>query len=176
MNKNLVLKFTSVVFKISRILIALLFAFLLIIGIGAFINDDFGSGTIIRSGGMEFNSPENVEEGLSSFAKSNPVQFVFVILQNMAILVVLFNFFGSLLKIVRSINSLKTFAEGNIKAFKNVSVYAFTIFCLKLIEILPGKISFAIHFEPIVVAAFAFILAEVFKEGHQLLKDNELTV
>ncbi len=176
MNKNSVLKFTSIVFMMSRILIAVIFALLLILGIGAFINENFGSGTILRSGGIAFNSPENVEEGLSGFAKSNPVQFVFVILQNMAMLVVLFNFFGSLLKIIRSIDSLKTFAEGNIKAFKNVSLYAFIIFCLQLIEILPGKISFTIHFEPLLVSAFAFILAEVFREGHQLMKDNELTV
>lgn len=176
MNKNSILKFTTMILSIGRIFIAFFFGILLIFGIGAFINDDFAPGTILKTGNLIFDSPANIEFGLSEYAASKPLQFSVVLVQNLVFLILVFNIFGSILKVTRSINNLKTFAEENVKAFKKISLFAFMIFSIQSIEIMPNKISFGVHFGPLIAAAFAFILAEVFKEGHQLLKDNELTV
>lgn len=176
MKKNSVLKFTTFILSISRVLISLFFAILIIFGIASFINQDFAPGTILKTGNLIFDSPANIELGMSEYAASKPIQFSFVLLQNMLLLVLIFQILGSILKVTRSINNPKTFAEENVKAFQKISLYSFLIFCVEIIRVSPDKISFGIHFEPLVASAFAFLLAEVFKEGHQLMKENELTV
>lgn len=176
MNKNIVLQFTTFVFSIGRIFIALFFAALLILGIADFINDDFGSDTVLQTGKLMFDSSSDISMGLSNYAASKPFKFAFVMIQNMASLIFLFVIFGSLLKVSRSIKNLRTFTVGNVKAFRNISLFTFLIFSVQLITITPEKFSFSLSLSPLVAAAFAYILAEVFKEGQQLLEDNELTV
>jgi hypothetical protein len=176
MNKNVVLKFTTFIFSIGRVITALSIFALILLGTAAFFTEDFGAGMIFETGHLIFDRSGEANLGLSEYASTKPFQFVFSLLQNIVILFLVFKILGKLLKITRSIDNLKTFALGNAKAFHDISIYAFLIFCIQIIKILPEKISLGIHFEPLVAAALAFILSEVFKEGHQLMEDNELTV
>lgn len=175
MNKNSVLKFTSIALSVLSIFIIIMFISSFFIGVGAFLIIEYESGIFFESGQVIFNESPNAMS-MNEFAQNNPVKFIFSLAQNLILLYFLYKIVANLKKVIKSINSLKTFAEGNIKAFQNISLYAFIIFCVQITKILPEKISLGFHFEPLIGAALAYVLAEVFKEGHQLMKESELTV
>lgn len=82
--------------------------------------------------------------------------------------------------ILRSINTLQTFYQDNIKHFQAIAQYAFLAFLLSCFNFsyLNGnsEISFKFAFTPLAFALGALVLAEVFKEGKQLLEDQNLII
>jgi hypothetical protein len=175
MNKNIVLKFTSITLKVFRVLIAVLFICSLILGLAAFGIDEYESGIFFENGEVIFNKDSD-KMSMNEYARQMPLRFIFTLIQNLALLFYLYKITGELSSVIKSINSLKTFTSENILAFKNISLYAIIIFGIQSIIISPDKISFIVHFSTLVGSALAFILSEVFKEGQKLLEENELTV
>jgi len=175
MNKNVVLKFTLVVFTISRVLVALFFFCSLFIGLGAFVIQEYESGIFFESGKVILNNTVD-KMSMNEFARQMPIRYVFTLVQNLAVLFFLYKIIVALVRVIKSINSLKTFTIHNIEAFKNICLYALIIFGVQLIKISPEKIGFIIHFSTIIGSALAFIISEVFKEGHRLLQENKLTI
>jgi len=86
----------------------------------------------------------------------------------------------SALRIIRSIRSLRTFYRDNVRQFKRIAFYGFIAFFFSLFNISYLDGQFDLHlktaFGPLVLAIGALVLAEVFKEGAQLLDDQKLII
>jgi len=175
MNKNAILKFTLTVFTILRVLIALFIFCSLFVGLGAFVIEEYESGIFFESGKIIFNNTVD-KMSINEFARQMPIRYTLTLIQNLALLFFLYKIIVALVRVIKSINSLKTFTIENIKAFKNISLHALIIFVIQLVKISPDKISFILHFSTIIGSALAFILSEVFKEGQKLLEENKLTI
>ena len=83
-------------------------------------------------------------------------------------------------KIMESVRSLKTFQNLNVQSFRKIGTYCIAITILNLITYLDlgtfTQQSLYIETTPLIIGLFAFILAEIFKEGNHLMQENELTV
>lgn len=87
------------------------------------------------------------------------------------------NQFGNVLN---SVKSSKTFQQTNVTAFRKIGYYSLTIAGLSLISYWEfgdfSKNSFSISLNNLIIPLFAFILAEIFKEGNNLKEENQLTI
>jgi hypothetical protein len=96
------------------------------------------------------------------------------------LLILLFLSIREFKKIMKSVQSLKTFRNDNVKSFRRIGQYVFVYFLLSSFysyqfnEV--GYSGFALSFTPLIVMLLAFIMAEIFKEGNLLLEDKELTI
>jgi len=173
MKKNLVLSSSLFAMQFIRILISLGAALHLVIFVGSFVNDypvyqniEELSSAFNNSGGAKILELSEMKNGLTYM----------IILQNLITLGLLFSILGYGVDIIRNIQRNKTFSESNIKAFQTVSRLAVILFFLQILKLSPDKIGIAIEFNYLFLAFGAIILNQVFKEGHRLLEENELTV
>jgi hypothetical protein len=146
-----------------------------LLGLGAFLIDEFESGIFYQSGQFIIVQ-DTAKMSMNEFARQMPVRFILTLLQNLFLLFFLHKIIVAFTKVIESISSLKTFTAANVKSFQNISLYTLIIFSIQLLKLSPDKIGFSIHFSTIIGSALAIILAEVFKEGQKLLEENELTV
>lgn len=82
--------------------------------------------------------------------------------------------------ILNSVRTRKTFKKANVSAFRRIGIY-----CIAL-SIISGvsdwdfgnyhTSTLNIDFNVLIIALSAFIFAEIFKEGNQLMEENKLTV
>tara|TARA_R100000655_G_C2909534_1_gene180321 strand:+ start:165 stop:620 length:456 start_codon:yes stop_codon:yes gene_type:complete len=82
--------------------------------------------------------------------------------------------------ILNSVRTRKTFKKANVSSFRRIGIY-----CIAL-SILLGvsdwdfgnyhTSTLSIDFTVLIIALLAFIFAEIFKEGNQLMEENKLTV
>lgn len=83
-------------------------------------------------------------------------------------------------KIMLSVKSLKTFSTSNAKRFRKIGKYILVIIILTNVTILrfeSGTLSkISISLTPLLCALLAFVMAEIFKEGHSLKEENDLTI
>lgn len=173
MQKNIILSISAVFMQIFRLVIAL-FAVIQIVVVlvyyfkSASLNEIIGQ---IQSFSVQY-------EGLNIYelTTSSPWLAFFLLLHNVTILLLLFIMLGQGIRIVKNIHSLKTFTIDNIKAFNRISQIAILLIIINFIKLSPDKIAVGIEFNYIFLAFGAIILTQVFKEGHRLLEDNELTV
>lgn len=81
-----------------------------------------------------------------------------------------------LIRILQSVQALKTFYEANIRHFRKIGWYALAGFVLSSFNfVLQGgttSLRLDLAFGPLGVSLAAFILSEIFKEGKQLLDDQ----
>ncbi|SMG52566.1 Protein of unknown function [Marivirga sericea] len=174
MKKNIILSGSLISMQILRILISLFAAIHVLIVVGFFINDlpmqeitsDFQS--------LIYNSKSGLQ--IQEFPESQHWLSFLLIVQSLSTLALLFSILGYGIDIIRNIGRKKTFTDLNIEAFDKVSQLAVILFFLQLLKLSPGRIGLAIEFNYLFMAFGAIILAEVFKEGHRLLEENELTV
>lgn len=86
----------------------------------------------------------------------------------------------SIIKILQSIQDLKTFYDGNITYLKAIAKYGFLATLLSFFNISYFQSEFDFHFTipfaPLILASLALVLAEVFKEGKLLLEDKNLII
>ena len=82
--------------------------------------------------------------------------------------------------ILKSVRKLETFHQINVRAFKKIGSYCFLIFGLSIFSYWEfddyTKSSISISLYILLIALIAFILAEIFQEGNNLLEENQLTV
>lgn len=85
-----------------------------------------------------------------------------------------------ILLILKSIHNLTTFYSRNIRHFQEIASYAFLAFLLSCFNFsyLEGQFNLSIDlpFAPLSFAVSALVLAEIFKEGKQLLEDQNMII
>lgn len=101
-------------------------------------------------------------------------------LRTLVIMTLTFFMFRSVRRILGSIKSLKTFCQDNIIAFQRIGKYALGIFVLTSFNlwIVPGDsdVNLNLALGPLLVGIFSLVMAEVFKEGNQLIEDRNLMI
>jgi len=97
-----------------------------------------------------------------------------------AILFVLFLCAKEFQKILESVKQVKSFEVDNIKSFRRIGKFVFIYALLSSFQILnydKGYFhGFGISLTTLSIVLLAFIMAEVFKEGHALKQENDLTI
>ncbi|HEY9885807.1 MAG TPA: DUF2975 domain-containing protein, partial [Vampirovibrionales bacterium] len=88
----------------------------------------------------------------------------------------LFSILGFGIDIIKNIRKNRTFSGLNIKAFDKISQLAVILFFVQFLKLTPNRLGIAIEFNYLFLAFGTIILTQVFKEGHRLLEENELTV
>ncbi|WP_295177856.1 DUF2975 domain-containing protein [uncultured Christiangramia sp.] len=84
------------------------------------------------------------------------------------------------IKQFQDVLNLETFKTTNVQAFHRIGIYCLIISGLSWITMwVFGDYhvsGFHIDFDFLIIALLAFIFAEIFKEGNQLMEENKLTV
>ena len=174
MKKNIILSVGLFTMQILSILISLFAAILVLIFVGSLVNDfplqenllEIQSLVLNESGGLQLHELQTTNKWL----------LYVIIFQNLLTLTLLFSILGYGIGIIRNIQRNKTFSKPTINAFDKVSQLAIILFFVKFIKLSPIKVGIGFEFSYLFLAFGAIILTQVFKEGHRLLKENELTV
>ncbi len=86
----------------------------------------------------------------------------------------------SALRIVHSIGSLKTFYQDNIRHLRTIALYGFIAFVFSTFNFLSfegqSNLFLKTAFGPLVLSVGALVLAEVFREGKNLLEEQNLII
>ena len=189
MERNRLLKQTSVICKIFSYLQLLGIVFATLALIHWHIDKDFyqkvkvneGEGvsfTIVSSEkGEKLPDVEKVNITLSQLdASSLYVAYVQGILL-MAVLYLIFREFG---KVVYSVKVIDTFQSANIISFRKIGKYFLLIFWISGWQFLSVKgvarVGFDFEITPLILMLVSYILAEIFKEGNRLQEEHQLTV
>jgi hypothetical protein len=84
------------------------------------------------------------------------------------------------LNVIDSVKLLETFQQRNVQSFQKMYKYLFVIFILSSIRIVNAQeanlFSYSLQFTPLILSVAALIMAEIFKQGNQLLEENQLTI
>ena len=96
------------------------------------------------------------------------------------ILLVLFLSIKEFQKVLESVKKVKSFEEENIKSFRRIGKFIFIYTLLASFQIMNFNKGyfhgFGISLTSLTLVLLAFIMAEVFKEGHALKQENDLTI
>lgn len=97
-----------------------------------------------------------------------------------AILFLIYSIIRQIGKVVRSVKEFRTFHQVNIIAFKKIGKYCLLIFFLSIFNYWKigdySRASVSLYPTPILISLLAFFLSEVFKEGKEVMQENELTI
>lgn len=84
------------------------------------------------------------------------------------------------LAVLSSIEQLKTFYSGNIEHFRDLARIGFIAFLFSCVNAgyINGvlNLGFTLAFGPLIFSVSCLVLSEVFREGRNLLKENEMIV
>lgn len=96
------------------------------------------------------------------------------------LLLIVFLSIGEFKKIMISVQNRHTFQNNNVKSFRKIGTYCIIYFFVSSFYFYQFKeadfTGMSVSFTPALFALFAFIMAEIFKEGNSLLEDKELTI
>ncbi|PWJ57089.1 Protein of unknown function (DUF2975) [Dyadobacter jejuensis] len=117
---------------------------------------------------------------LIALDKIKVTSLYFNYLQIIGILTLIFLTVKEFLKVIESVKLIETFHQRNILSFQKMCKYLFVIFILSSITIVNAQeanlYSYSLRFTPIILSLAALIMAEIFKQGNQLLEENQLTI
>jgi hypothetical protein len=123
---------------------------------------------------------ELAEKEKVSLADLAPSAVYFAYIKSVIYMVFLFLVFREFGKIIRSVQDFQTFRTENIQSFRKIGKYFLVIFLISGLHFIStGSDSFfSIEFEttPLILMLLAYILAEIFKEGHALAEAEKLTI
>jgi hypothetical protein len=81
---------------------------------------------------------------------------------------------------MQSVKGIKTFGENNVLSFRRIGGFVIGYAILTSYTSISfengGFRGFSLSFTPLFLILFAFIMAEVFKEGVLLKEENDLTI
>ncbi len=183
MKRNLILNTFTTLLTLGRLLWVFLIALFVLVVASIFINPGYAETTSLTEAFllMSLESDKPTTLYLSEAVSQHP--YLLALLAVISVLkgFVVFLLLSELIKVVRSIKSLKTFTNNNIRSFTSIAIYLLIVFALGAFSLAPGKaesfiFSLSIEFYPLLGALFAFLMAEIFKEGNRLREENELTV
>jgi hypothetical protein len=82
--------------------------------------------------------------------------------------------------VIESVKSIETFHQKNILSFRKMHKYLFIIFILSSITIINAQeanfYSYSLQLTPLILSVAALVMAEIFKQGNQLLEESQLTI
>lgn len=120
------------------------------------------------------------DEKVFTLHKISTISFYVIYFQLIGILLFLFLSTKEFQTVMLSVKNLKTFRRKNMVSFKKIGKYIIGYFLLTSyvsIRFKEGGISgYYISLTPLIFVLFAFIMAEIFKEGNYLEEENELTI
>ncbi|MDX5444348.1 MAG: DUF2975 domain-containing protein [Hymenobacteraceae bacterium] len=132
-----------------------------------------------ENGAVKTATVEKEEKKISA-ADLRPVGLYFLYLKGIIYLFTLFLIFWEFRKVVRSAQLQHTFQTENIKSFRNIGKYFLVLFLISGFHFIASENyeRFNIEFDttPLILMLVAYILAEIFKEGHKLSEDDRLTI
>jgi len=101
-------------------------------------------------------------------------------LQKSILLLLLYLGLKAFRKVIASVKNIKTFQQENVNAFRKIGKYAFFYFFIGSYSYYGAmelsQRSANLDLSPLIITLLAYILAEIFKEGNKLVKENSLTV
>ncbi len=104
----------------------------------------------------------------------------FMYAQMASVLLIFYRITREVLKVISSVRALNTFGAGNVQSFRRIG---FMCLLLSLVQwfsffIAEGHsiVKFSVEVLPLVFMLAAFVMAEIFKEGHELLEQEQLTI
>ncbi len=120
------------------------------------------------------------DEDVFTLDKIKVSSLYFLYFRTIAILILVFLCFKRFQNVIESLKSIESFKKSNVLYLKRLAFYLFLIFIVNLyvyIGFEEGSLtSISISVTPLLLALLSIILAEVFKEGNQLMEENKLTV
>jgi len=123
---------------------------------------------------------ENSNENVFALNKMTTTAIYSIYFKYSLVIIMMLLITNEFQKIIESVQTLKTFKRNNVISFKKIGIYAFIYFlltCYTIIDYHEGsKGQLQISFIPLIFMLFAFIMAEIFKEGNVLMEENDLTV
>lgn len=185
MERNNLLKGAIFICKGMQTLLIFIFCILTLLFIHIQVDSTFYKDKIVNIDKSEINYNSSREIIL----KDNPIltldqmttsSLYITYIRYSAMLALFFLSVGEFKKIMKSVQSINTFRIDNVKSFRRIGQYAIIYFFVSSFysyefnEI--GYTGFRVSFAPFILALFAFIMAEIFKEGNLLLEDKELTI
>ncbi|PCI34757.1 MAG: hypothetical protein COB60_05320 [Flavobacteriaceae bacterium] len=112
--------------------------------------------------------------------KLTNTSLIFNFLQESILLFLVFLCINELRKVIRSVKTITTFQQQNVLSFRSIGKYMIYYFLLNSITYYGfeqgNKTGFYLEFTSLIITLFAYILAEIFKEGNRLAEENSLTV
>ena len=128
----------------------------------------------------KWNTAPSTDSGLFSIGNIKWYSMYLNCLQILARLMLIFFAVREFHNIIRSVAFIETFHRKNIGSFRKIGQYMFGLFILSgFITLDASEASFrgyAIHFTPIILSAIAYMMSEIFRQGNQLLDENQLTI
>ncbi|WP_047417054.1 DUF2975 domain-containing protein [Cellulophaga sp. Hel_I_12] len=126
------------------------------------------------------DSLENSDENQYSLDKISTFSLYLIYLQYIGVLIILFLIAKEFRKVIQSVKNLNTFRDDNIKSFRKIGRYIFLYFLLTSFYFIHFETAsfggFKVSFTPLALMGFAFLMAEIFKEGNSLMLENDLTI
>ncbi|MEO1053128.1 MAG: DUF2975 domain-containing protein [Bacteroidota bacterium] len=132
-------------------------------------------------GDVQVLLPHHVRhEGMIMLSDLNNYLFYWLLVRAMVFVALVFLIVRSILQVLHSMKSVRTFHEGNIKHFRRISLFSFiaTLFSVFNFGLIRGELMIYLDlpFGPLLFALGAYVMAEVFKEGKLLLEDQQLMI
>lgn len=138
------------------------------------------NGILTHSVFESWNTGNSNDATFLSFDKIKTLSLYCNYLQIIAILFLMFITVQELLNIIRSVIQTETFRQRNILSFQRMQKYLFIIFILSSVTSIDAQQasfhSYSLQFTPLILSMTALIMAEIFKQGNQLLEENQLTI
>ena len=110
----------------------------------------------------------------------NKASLYFTYFKFISIIGITFYAISEFLKVIISVRVRKTFGRSNVVSFRRIGIYCLVLSLISGVSDWDfGKYhtsTLSLDFNMLIVALLAFILAEIFKEGNQLMEENKLTV
>lgn len=104
----------------------------------------------------------------------------FLLIRSMIIIGIWLYIFRLIQSVLGSVKDLSTFQVENIRTFRMMGISFLIMFLLDLFSLTPGPsdltLTFSLSLTNLALAAAAFLLGEVFREGHELYEQNRLMI
>ena len=112
--------------------------------------------------------------------KLTNASLIFNFLQQSILLFLVFLCINEFRKVIISVKTITTFQQQNVLSFRSIGKYMIYYFVLSSISYYDfeqgNQTGFHLEFTSLIITLFAYILAEIFKEGNKLAEENKLTV
>ncbi len=140
----------------------------------------FSSATYLQSYLEKWNTQPATDQELFSVQNMKWYSLAINYLQIISQLLLIFFGIREFHRIIRSVESFETFHKKSIDSFAKIGRYMFCYFILSGLVIISAREAhfrgYAIHFTPLILSVLAYMMAEVFRQGKQLLDENQLTI
>ncbi|WP_026913942.1 DUF2975 domain-containing protein [Christiangramia portivictoriae] len=187
MRKNNLLRVASAVFKICNFVLLFAAVALTIIFIHLQIDREFYADWYINKPvanetiTLKKAYGEVEDDPAKLYVKNwNKASLYFTYFKFMGVIGITFFAVSEFLKVIHSVRVRKTFGRQNVVSFRRIGIYSIVLSFLSGVSDWDfgnhHVSSVHLDFTYLIIALLAFIFAEIFKEGNQLMEENKLTV